>query len=94
MRRKQMVGTKYDGDIDAKLDRNQNQLVDALITPHVRLPERGGAIHKIVASYPAHHDPQMPIRGSGPIVWNRAYEFQAHGPSFLDPTSPGMGGGY
>jgi hypothetical protein len=94
MRRRQPVGTKYDADLDNTLDANQNDIVDTLITPHVKLNEMRGAQHKITASYPAHHDPQMPIRGKGPIVWSRAYAFQPKGPSYLDPVpDPGLGGG-
>lgn len=92
MRRSQKVGTKYDAALDRKLDNNQDAMVDELITPHsTRLNEILGPKHQIVASYAAHHDPQMPVRSKGPIVWNRAYEFQSHGPSFLDPVSDPSG---
>lgn len=85
MRRSQKVGTKYDGRLDAVLDNNQDSLVNELITPHsYKLNETLGAKHKIVASYPAHTDPQMPVRGRGRIVWNSAYTFQPKGPSYLD----------
>jgi hypothetical protein len=95
MRRSQKVGTKYDPQVDAALDKNQNDLVDELITPHsTKLNEMLGCSHKIVASYPAHTDPQMPIRGQGAVVWNNSYDFQAHGPTYLDPIpDPGLGGG-
>lgn len=95
MRRAQRVGTKYDGDLDDKLNANQNALVDGLTTPHVRLPERLGAKHKIVAAYPAHEPDAQPVQARGKIVWNKAYSFQPHGPTYLDPIpDPGLGGGY
>ena len=86
MRRSQKVGTKYDPQVDAALDRNQASIVDELTTPHVRIPENLEGGHKICASYAPHHDPQMPIRGQGAIVWNKSYSFQSKGPSYLDPT--------
>lgn len=85
MRRRQVDGTDYLPDLEKKLDQNQREMVDEVITPHsTKLNEVLGANHKITASYPAHTDPQMPIRGSGPVVWNRAYSFQPKGPAYLD----------
>lgn len=85
LRRKQMVGTKYDADLDAEVDRNQDDLVDELITPHVRLPERHGGKYKIVSSYPAYEHDAQPVQARGRVVWNKAFLFQSHGPSYLDP---------
>lgn len=94
MRKKQMAGTKYLAPLDKALDRNQSDLVDELITPHVRLPERGGATCKIVSSVPAYEPDAQPTQARGRIVWNKAYVFQPHGPSYLDPVpDPGLGGG-
>jgi len=86
MRRRQPVGTKYDHELDAKLTRNQNALLDTLTTPHVRLPERGGGQYKITASVAAYTPDEQPTQGDGRIVWNRAYQFQPHGPTYLDPV--------
>lgn len=95
MRKSQKVGTKYEPDVDKALDRNQASLVDELTTPHTRINEMLGAKHKIVSSVPAHEPDAQPVQGSGKIVWNRAYSFQAHGPSYLDPIpDPGHGGGH
>jgi hypothetical protein len=71
--------------LDAAVRANQNDIIDTLLTPQVRLPERGGAIHKIVASYPVMQETQ-PVQARGGIVWNTAYDFQPKGPSYLDPT--------
>jgi hypothetical protein len=91
MRRREPVGTKYDAQLDAKLDRNQSDMVDALTTPHDRIPEMlGGA--KIRSTVPAYTPDAQPVQARGRIVWNRAYSFQAHGPSYLDPTSDNGGG--
>jgi hypothetical protein len=85
MRKRQVDGTNYLPDLEKKLDHNQQEMVDEVITPHsTKLNEMIDAQHKITASYPAHTDPQMPIRGRGPVVWNSAYEFQPKGPSYLD----------
>lgn len=94
LRKKQMAGTKYDGGLDKALDQNQNSLVDELITPHQRLPERGGATCKIVSKVPAYDHDAQPTQARGRIVWSKAYEFQPHGPSYIDPVpDPGLGGG-
>ena len=86
MRRSQRVGTKYEPELDNYLDQNQNDLVDELITPHsYQLNEMLGSQHKIVSSVPAYNPEAQPVQARGRIVWNRAYSFQAHGPSFLDP---------
>lgn len=86
MRKSQRVGTKYMPELDAKLDKNQDQLVDELITPHVRMPETLGAKHKIVSSYPVKQETQ-PVQARGRIVWSNAYSFQPRGPSYLDGAS-------
>jgi hypothetical protein len=94
MRRQQRVGTKYESGLDAQLDHNQMELVDELITPHVRLPEKLGG-GKIVSSVPAYNHEAQPVQARGRIVWNRAYVFQPHGPSYIDPVpDPGLGGGH
>lgn len=94
VRKKQMAGTKYDAGLDKALDENQNSLVDTLITPHQRIPERGGAQNKITSTVPAHVPDAQPVQARGRIVWNKAYEFQPHGPSYIDPVpDPGPGGG-
>lgn len=87
MRKSQKVGTKYDADVDAALDRNQKALADELITPHsTRLNEMIASPHKIVSSYPAHEPDAQPVQARGRICWNRAYTFQPRGPSYLDGT--------
>ena len=86
MRRRQNVGTKYDTDLDSRLDRNQDEMVDELIEPHsTRLTEMLNSQHKICASYKPVQETQ-PTQGRGRIVWNNAYRFQPHGPSYLDPV--------
>lgn len=86
MRRSQKVGTKYEPELDNYLDQNQKDLVDALITPHsYQLNEMLGSSHKICSSVPAYNPEAQPTQARGRIVWNKAYSFQAHGPSFLDP---------
>jgi hypothetical protein len=90
MERKQPVGTKDMPELDNALDANQEVMVDELITPHVKMPERGGAIHKIVASYPAQEQERQPTQARGHVVWSDAYSFQRRGPSYLDPIeNPG-----
>lgn len=90
MRRKQMAGTKYMPGLDAKLDANQDDLVNELLTPHTRIPETlGGA--KIRSTVPAYIPDAQPVQARGRIVWNRAYAFQPHGPSYVDPV-PDPGG--
>ena len=87
MRRKQPVGTKYDEDLDGDLDRNQNTMVDELITPHFnRIPEMKGGHNKIVASVAAYEHDAQPVQARGRIVWSQAYRFQPKGPSYLDGT--------
>lgn len=86
MRRSQRVGTKYMPELDAKLDRNQDDLIDTLLTPHTKIPETLGAKCKIVSSYPAHVPDAQPVQARGRIVWNKAYSFQPKGPSYLDGT--------
>jgi len=87
MRKSQRVGTKYDPELDNYLDQNQKDLVDELITPHsYQLREMIGSQKKICSSVPAYNPDAQPTQARGRIVWNRAYSFQAHGPSFLDPV--------
>lgn len=86
MRRSQRVGTKYEPGLDKALDRNQDSLIDELITPHTRISEMLGAKHKIVSSVPAYTPDAQPVQARGKIVWNKAYSFQAKGPSYLDGT--------
>lgn len=88
MRKKEVTGTRYDAQVDKELDANQQDLVDEVTKPHSYvLPENvtGGGVHKICASYPAHNDQAQAVQARGRIVWNRAYKFQPHGPSYLDP---------
>ena len=92
MRRSQKVGTKYMPGLDSALDRNQNTLMDELLKPHVRLPETLGH-GMIVCSVPAYLPEAQPVQARGRIVWNRAYQFQPHGPSYIDPI-PDPGGLY
>jgi hypothetical protein len=93
MRRKTEAGVRYDAPLQQELARNQSDLIDEVITPHLRMPETLGAKHKIVCSVPAHTPDAQPVQARGRIVWSRAYEFQARGPSYLDPT-PDSGGGH
>ena len=95
MRRQERVGTKYDSELDESLDANQRDIADELLTPHsTRLNEYIGSSKKIVSSVPAYEPDAQAVQARGRIVWNRAYSFQAHGPSYLDPTpDPGLGGG-
>lgn len=85
MRIKTSNGTRYDAKLGGALARNQSDLVDEVITPHVRLPENIGAQHKITCSVPAYTPDEQPVQARGRIVWSRAYAFQPHGPSYLDP---------
>lgn len=95
MRKREMVGTKYMPQLDHKLDANQNDIVDDLITPHsTRLTEMLGPQHRITCTVPAHEPDAQPVQARGRVVWNKAYQFQPHGPSYLDPIpDPGLGGG-
>lgn len=87
MRRNQRVGTKYDASLDDKLDANQTDLVNTLLTPREPyLGETRGATQRIVCSYPVIQETQ-PVQARGRIVWNSAYTFQPKGPSYLDGTS-------
>jgi len=85
MKKKEEVGTRTDPVVQQQLDRNQRSLVDELITPHPKINERLGANCAIVSNIPAYDHDAQPIQGRGRVVWNRAYVFQAHGPSYLDP---------
>lgn len=87
MRKSQRVGTKYDPALDRALDKNQGDIIDELITPHTRINEMMGAKHAIVCSVPAHTPDAQPVQARGRIVWNKAYAFQARGPSYLDGAS-------
>lgn len=91
--KKQLVGSKRMPDLDAKLDRNQDDLVDALIEPHPKLPERGGGQYKITSRVPVYNPEAQPTTARGHIVWSRAYRFQPHGPTYIDPV-PDPGGQY
>lgn len=93
IRHKTDNGTRYDGRLQGELSRNQSDMVDALTTPHVRLPETLGAKHSIVSTVPAYTPDSQPVQARGRICWNRAYTFQPRGPSYLDPT-PDSGGGH
>lgn len=86
MEKKQYVGTKDVTGLDAMLDRNQDELVDVLITKHPQIQEMKGAKHQIVAKVPAYNVEAQPVQARGRIVWNKAYLFQPHGPTFLDPA--------
>ena len=62
LRRKQMVGSKYDPALDAELDANQNRMVDYLTTPNGnRMSEVLGAGHRIAASVPAYEPEAQPV---------------------------------
>lgn len=88
MEKKQYVGyRKYAPKLTEKVDHNQMELVDELLTPRPKLPERGGAINKIVSSYPAYNVEAQPVQARGRIVWSKAYSFQAKGPSYLEPVT-------
>jgi hypothetical protein len=92
LRHKTDNGARYDAGLQRNLARNQSDLVDELTTPHVRLPENLGAKHTIVSKVPAYTPDSQPVQARGRICWNKAYEFQPRGPSYLDPT-PDSGGG-
>jgi hypothetical protein len=88
MRKSQRVGTKYMPELDHKLDANQSDIVDTLLTPREPyLGETMGAKHKIVCSYPASVPDAQPVQARGRIVWNKSYAFQKGGPSYLDGAS-------
>lgn len=88
MRKREVDGTRYAPQLEAELDNNQERIVDELLTPHPQMPEfKGSAGHKICCSVPAHEPDAQPVQARGHIVWNRAYEFQPRGPSYLDPVS-------
>jgi hypothetical protein len=90
-----MDGTSYVPTLDAQLSTNQDDMVDAVITPHPKMEERLGAACKITSVVPAHEPDAQPVQARGRIVWNRAYSFQPHGPSYLDPVSdPGASYGH
>lgn len=90
MRKAERVGTKYDGRLDAALDQNQQDLVDLVTEPHsYQLNEMIGSNHKICSSVPAYQVEAQPTQARGGIVWNKAYSFQAHAPSYLDPVPEG-----
>jgi hypothetical protein len=79
-------GVRFDAPLQRDLSRNQSDLVDEIITPHVKLPETLGAKHHIVSTVPAHTPDAQPVQARGRIVWNKAYAFQPHGPSYVDPV--------
>lgn len=88
MRKKEMAGTKYDDRLDAAIDKNQQDMVDLVTEPHsYKLDEfvTGGGAHKICSTVPAYNVEAQPTQARGGIVWNKAYSFQPHGPSYLDP---------
>lgn len=87
MRKQQRAGTKYLPELDNALDENQRDLVDTLIHPHsTRLNEMIGAQHRITSVVPAYEPDAQPVQARGRIVWSKAYAFQPHGPSYLDPV--------
>lgn len=88
MRRQERAGTKYMPQLDAMLDRNQESIVDELMTPRTPMPENktGGGVHKICCAVPAYEHDAQPVQARGHIVWNNAYQFQAHAPTYLDPV--------
>lgn len=87
MRAKQDVGTKYAPALDAAAIRNQNALLDSLTTPHPeRMAEMIASPHKIVSTVAAYEHDAQPVQARGRICWNRAYAFQPHGPSYIDPV--------
>ena len=92
MRKSQRVGTKYDPDLDRKLDANQQDMVDEVTHPHsYQLDEWVCcAGHKICASYPSYQVDAQPTQARGGIVWNKAYKFQPQGPSYLDGVPEGQ----
>jgi hypothetical protein len=89
MRKRELTGTKYMPKLDAALDRNQELIVDELMNPHPQMPENktGGGVHKICCSVPAQNPEAQPTQARGHIVWSKAYTFQAHAPSYLDPVA-------
>lgn len=96
MRKKTENGVQYLGGLERTLDRNQSGIIDELTHPHsTRLNEMLGAQHRITSKIPAHTPDAQPVQARGRIVWNKAYEFQPRGPSYLDGApDPGKGGGY
>lgn len=87
MRKREQDGTRYEPAMERALDANQKSMVDEVITPHsTRLNEMLGAQHRITSVVPAYEPDAQPVQGRGRIVWNKAYSFQAKGPSYLDPT--------
>jgi len=93
MRRKEMTGTKYTPALDATVDANQADLVNTLTAPAPGyLGEMLGSCCSIVSKVPAYNHEAQPVHARGRIVWNSAYQFQAHGPSYLDPIPDPDGG--
>lgn len=87
MRKREQDGTRYTPDLERKLDANQKDMVDEVITPHsYQLTEMLGAQHRITSKVAAYTPDAQPVQARGRICWNRAYSFQAKGPSYLDPT--------
>jgi hypothetical protein len=79
-------GDRYMPKLSDQADRNQKDLVDDLITPHsTQLSEMIASPHKIVSSIPAYEPEVQAVQARGRICWSKAYDFQSHGPSYLDP---------
>ena len=87
MQKKQYIGSKNMPQLDQMVDRNQDDLVDTLTTPHPKyMGEKKGGKHQIVSRVPAYNPEAQPVQARGRIVWNTSYRFQSHGPSYLDPV--------
>ena len=86
MRRKNPDGTDYLPELETQVDANQSEMVDALTTPHPKMGESLGSACHIVSRVPAYEPDAQPVQARGRVLWNRAYAFQPHGPSYLDPV--------
>lgn len=95
MRKKERTGSRYLPGLQDRLNAQQVDMADELTTPHsYKIAEFVDAGHKIVSTVPAQNPEQQPVQGRGRIVWSRAYTYQPHAPSYLDPVpDPGLGGG-
>jgi hypothetical protein len=85
MRKTEANGVNYMGPLADAVDHNQHEIVDDLITPHsTQLNEILGPQHRITSKVPAYNEQAQPVQARGRICWNKAYNFQQKGPSYLD----------
>jgi hypothetical protein len=87
MRKKERVGSRYVPELQGRLTANQHDLADELTTPHsYKITEYIANNHKIISRVPAQNPEAQPTQARGGIVWSRAFTYQPHAPSYLDPV--------